>query len=60
LDAESVSLEQLGQPGDGLALLVGNLGIRVNVSTDSFELRPQCVDPGANGILELAGRRLSD
>ena len=59
LDAETVFFEELGQPGDGLPFFVANLRIGVNIATNPFELRPQCVDPGAEGILELVGRRLS-
>src|SRR5213082_320522 len=60
LDAKTVFLEELGQPGNGLPLFVANLGIGVNIAANPFELRPQGVDPGAESILELVGRRLSN
>ena len=59
LDAETVFLEEFGQPGNGLSFFVADLGIGVNVPANPFEFRPQGVDPGAEGILELVGRRLS-
>ena len=59
LDAETVFLEELGQPGDGLPFFVANLRIGVNIAANSFEFRPQCVNPGAKSILDLVGRRLS-
>ncbi len=60
LDPKTVLLEQLGQPGDGLPLFVGDLGIGMDIAANPFQLRPQCVDPGADRILELTGRRLSN
>src|SRR4029077_15664526 len=59
LDAETVLLEQLGEPSDGLPLFVSDLGIGVDVAANPLELWPQGVDPGADRILELTGRRLS-
>src|SRR5207302_10982328 len=56
LDTETVFLEQLGQPGNGLSLFVADLGIGVNIAANPFELRSQRVDPGAESILELVCR----
>jgi len=60
LDLEAVFLEQFRQPGDRLALFVGDLRVRVNITSDSLQLGPERIEPGADLILQLADRRMGD
>ena len=57
-DLEALLAQQRRQPADRLLLLVGDLGVGMDVPADSFQLRAQRVDPGADPVLELSDRRL--
>ena len=51
LDREPIFLEQVRQPGNRLALFVGDFRVRVDVPSDPLQLGPERIEPRADLIL---------